>query len=482
MNLTSIYRSMTEKPSSTDAQQPVIPSSDRVAFHPAFNRRVQDKTYAHLGWILVTVGFFGFILWASLAPLDRGVVVDGSVTVAGYRKTIQHPTGGVVKHIHVQDGEKIQAGQTLITLDQTVIQAQAVTAESQYYMAKAIEVRLMAEQAFSIQETSTLFNSAPVIHFPDLLDEQEKNNPIIAHYAESAKHLQQNLYESRLQVFTTELRVLKAQLASAQSRLKGLKGIQQSQTSRNKLIHERITSMALLAEQDFIPRNRLLEMQESQAMLMGEMQQTESDVLATQGSINEIQSNIQLHKANYIKDIRGQLTDIRQELKAHYQHMIETRTAYLQSEITAPVSGTVVSLNAHTLGGVVRPADKLMEIVPEDQTLLVEAKLPLESIDSLSLNQQVDLMFTAFNRSQTPKVSGEVVYISADKLIDETTQTPYYGAHIKVGQSSLAELNGLQILPGMPVQAFIQNGERTLISYLFKPFVDRIPMALAGDE
>lgn len=461
--------------------EPLIKTSaynENIENHPVLKRRKQAINHSRLGWGIVLLGFFGFVLWASLAPLDRGVVVEGSVMVAGYRKAVQHPSGGVVQHIHVTDGDHVEVGQTLFTLDQNVVQAQALTSESQYLMSLAKEARLKAEQ-MAEQERAVQVTAVP---FPSDLDESVISTPLVASYINASKQLQQTLYTSRRQSYYSELNVLNEKLEGAQSRLNGLLNIQESQETRSHLMRERIAGMEELAQQDFIPKNRLLEVQESYGSLLVEIQRSLNDIESTKRSINEARSNIQLRKTSYQQEVNSELAELQEILKSQYQRMIETKTVLEQSEIKSPVSGIIVNMSAHTIGGVVRPADTLLEVVPENQPLIVEARFPLESIDSLALHQNVDIMFTAFNRSQTPKVTGEVTYISADKLIDEATQMPYYAGRINVSSQSLSELNGLTILPGMPVQAFVQNGERTLISYLFKPFIDRMPLALAGGE
>lgn len=438
------------------------------------NRPMQRLNHAILGWGMVIFGFFGFLMWASLAPLDRGVVVAGSVTVSGYRKAVQHQSGGVIQTIHVSDGDYVQAGQTLFTLDQSILQAQAITAESQYWMNKIKESRLTAEQS--------PYKENDELTFPIALNPSADRHPMVTAYLSEAKQLQQTLFSTRRNALATELKVLNEQQSGAKSRLKNLLSIQEIQLRRSKLMAQRISGMELLAQDDFIPKNRLLDVQEAQALLMVDIQRGYDEIEAVKHRINELTFNIQQVKTNYQKNVNSELSDVKDALKKHHQNMIEAQIALTNSEIKSPVSGTVVNLSMHSVGGVIRPAETLLEVLPTDQPLIIDAKFPLESIDSLSLKQSVDIMFTAFNRSQTPKVKGNVDYISADKLIDEATQMPYYGGRISVASESLSALENFKIVPGMPVQAFVQNGERTLLSYLFKPFVDRMPLALAGDE
>lgn len=436
--------------------------------------------YSRIGWLLVLIGFVGFVLWAGLAPLDRGIVVEGTVTVAGYRKAVQHPSGGVVDRILVSEGEQVQQGQVLVELDDAVYQAQAMSAQSHYVMALAARQRLIAEreglsripwEALPQQITDSLTD------VPNL-DLASLDFTIM----DDIQALQQRLFHSRRQSLNTELLGLAENLASGEARLKGLQGMQTSQQQRYALLTQRIDGLKALAEQDYIPRNRVLELQGMQAQLLGEQLSTDADIGSIRRQQAEIQARSANRKANYQQEVNRQLADIRLEIETQKERLTDAYKRLAQSQMVAPVSGRVVDLKIFTEGGVISPAELLMEILPDNQPLLVDARLPLEAVDSLYEGQAVDLMFTAFNRSQTPKVAGQVVQISADRLKDAQTQQLYYGLRIEVSADAMNELQGLTVLPGMPVQAFVRNGERSLLSYLFKPFTDRLPMALAEDQ
>ncbi|WP_157496688.1 HlyD family efflux transporter periplasmic adaptor subunit [Hahella ganghwensis] len=370
---------------SAPGSQPIY--ADSIQESPrALSEYPDSRRYSRIGWMIVIAGFVGFVAWAALAPLDRGVVVEGAVTVAGNRKAVQHPSGGVIKNILIQEGDYVQQGQILVLMDSTVPQVKVQAAQSHYFTALATEARLMAEK-----------EGLAEIDFPALLQNLE--------YAAPGKETQDSAALPSPSLATT---------------------IRQTQELQRQL---------------FISRRQ----------------------------------------ASYQQDLRTQLAEIRLDIESQRERKITAEQTLLQSRIIAPVAGRVVDLKVFTEGGVVSAAEKLMEIVPDNQPLLVEARLPLDVVDSMRLQQPVDLMFTAFNRSQTPKVTGKVVQLSADRLTDPATQQAYYGLKIEVTGSAMAELNGLKIIPGMPVQAFIRNGERSLLSYLFKPLLDRIPLAMAGE-
>lgn len=453
-------------------------------------QRRSTKAYAQIGWLLVSVGFLGFLVWSAIAPLDQGVVADGRVTVNGQRKTIQHVDGGIIREIYVTEGAEVNQGDRLISLENTVLNAQAMAARSDYLNAQLEMTRLEVEQSLFV-ESNVLSIEQKHLHaiaLPKNSSDQgstgniESTEPtFLGALLEDSVRLHQSLLFSRHQALQQNFAILNEQGAAAHSRLEGYIGLRHSQQRQKAFLQQRIDGLKSLANQNYVSKNTLLERQESLAELEGEMHTTQGNIIATQRQLAEIKNSGALKESTHLNDIREQLASLRNQQPRRYQAMVEANAALARSEIIAPVAGTIVNLSTHTINGVIRSSESLMEIVPNGESLIVEARIPIESIDSVYPNQSVDLMFSAFNQASTPKVQGKLVHISADRLEDPTSGQPYYGASIEVSSTALGQLNGFTIIPGMPVQAFIKNGERTLLSYLFKPFTDRIPMAFSGE-
>lgn len=424
-----------------------------------------ERRHARLGRWLVLAGFGGFIAWAALAPLDKGVPVTGNVVVAGSRQAVQHPNGGVIEHILVRDGAKVQAGQVLVQVDATLARAQHESLQAQYVAARASEARLVAERDGS---SSVAFN--------DEL-QSRSGEPWVA----TALALQRQLFESRRQALRMELDVLAANLAGVEARLQGLRESMSHQQAQREVLHEQLESLRGLAREGYIPRNRLLEQERLYAQLNGTIAAALGDIGQLQRQALELRLRGGQRQEEYHKEVRQQLADTQLNAEDLASRLRSAEFELANTQVRAPASGTVVGLSVFTEGGVISPGQQLMEIVPTDAPLLVDARAPVELVDKLQPGLEVELMFVAFNQSKTPRVPGEVTLVSADRLMDEQTGLPYYLVRTRVSDSGMQQLAGLDIRPGMPVEAFVRTGERSLLNYLFKPLLDRTHMAMAEE-
>lgn len=321
------------------------------------------------GYLVLVLGFGGFLVWASLAPLDQGLPANGWVVTDGQRKTIQHLQGGVVDAILVSEGESVSSGQTLVRLNP--IQAQSDLDATRSQLAGA------AAQVNSL---------------------------------------------------ATSVKLKKDQLAS---------------------IGAQVNNMNVLAREGVVPKNRAMELDRQRSMLAASLADDE-------GQLNRV---------------RKQQEELAARINSH-AYTLE------QTEIRSPVDGAVVNLSVFTHGGVVAPGGKLMEIVPTDQPLVVEGQLPVNLIDKAHAGEAVELLFTAFNQNRTPHVPATLTMVGSDRLTEERSGMPYYKIFAEVTPEGMALLRELQVRPGMPVEIFIKTGERTLMSYLFRPVIDRLHSAL----
>ena len=424
---------------------------------------LDDHRPARLGRWLVLAGFGGFLLWAALAPLDKGVAVSGSVVVAGHRQAVQHPTGGVVARLLVHDGEAVSAGQVLLTLDATRPRAERDTLRQQYRDAQAAAVRLAAETEGQAQ-----------LRFPPSLPADDPD-------MQASQALHQQLFASRREAQRLQQAALREGLAGARAHLAGLESAQRYRREQREALLQQLQGLRGLAQEGYIPRNRLLENERLLAQLDGELGEAVGAIGHARQQVQELGWRERQQAEEYRRDLHQQQVDNRLRLGELASRLASAEFELAHTEVRAPVAGTLVGLAVFTPGGVIAPGQQLMEVVPRDAPLLVDARAPVELVDRLRPGLPVELLFAAFNQSSTPRVPGELVLVSADRLLDEQTREPYYQVRIRVSEDGARQLAGLDIRPGMPVQAFVRTGERSLLNYLFKPLADRLHLALSED-
>ncbi|MDU9396304.1 HlyD family type I secretion periplasmic adaptor subunit [Pseudomonas sp. zfem003] len=424
---------------------------------------LDDHRPARLGRWLVLAGFGGFLLWAALAPLDKGVAVSGSVVVAGHRQAVQHPTGGVVARLLVHDGEAVSAGQVLLTLDATRPRAERDTLRQQYRDAQAAAVRLAAETEGQAQ-----------LRFPPSLPAGDPD-------MQASQALHQQLFASRREAQRLQQAALREGLAGARAHLAGLESAQRYRREQRQALLQQLQGLRGLAQEGYIPRNRLLENERLLAQLDGELGEAVGAIGHARQQVQELGWRERQQAEEYRRDLHQQQVENRLRLGELASRLASAEFELAHTEVRAPVAGTLVGLAVFTPGGVIAPGQQLMEVVPRDAPLLVDARAPVELVDRLRPGLPVELLFAAFNQSSTPRVPGELVLVSADRLLDEQTREPYYQVRIRVSEDGARQLAGLDIRPGMPVQAFVRTGERSLLNYLFKPLADRLHLALSED-
>ncbi|ARQ73334.1 hemolysin D [Pseudomonas fragi] len=427
--------------------------------------QLDDTRYSRLGWLLMLGGFLGFLGWAALAPLDKGVAVSGKVMVSGHRKVVQHPSGGIVDRIDVRDGDKVAAGQVLIRLKETPLLGQAQSLRSQFYGSLASEARLNAER-----------DGVASVSFPVELTAMAAEPEVASNLA-----LQRQLFDSRRQALLLDQQGIDESIAGAEAQLRGVRDSQASKVLQRTALTEQLQGLRELAREGYIPRNRLLDSERVYAQVLGSISEDYGRIGQLQRQVLEMRLKIRQLAEEYQKEVRTQLADTRVRTEDLRNRLASAEFELANSQLRAPVAGIVVGLDVFTEGGVIKPGQALMEIVPQGEPLLVEARVPVELADKVHAGLPVELMFSAFSQSTTPRVAGEVTLVSADRQVDERTDEPYYTLRAQVSEAGMAQLAGLQIRPGMPVEAFVRTGERSMLNYLFKPLLDRTHMALVEE-
>lgn len=425
------------------------------------------RAYARMGWLIVLLGVGGFLLWALLAPLDKGVPLTGTVAKESNRQAVQHQGGGTVQEILVRDGDQVRAGQVLVRMNPVLAKSGFEMTEGQYLAALAIAARLSAER-----------DGQRRIGFPPELA-RRRGEPRVAEMMK----LQEQLLASRQGSLQSELGGIDESIAGLKVQLNGLEQSRDSKKEQVKLLKEQLDGMRDLARDGYVARNRLLDLERTYAQLGGSISEDIGNIGRARSQVLELTLRKTQRLADYQKEVRTQLSDVQKEAETQGARLQAQKFELANVEVRAPRDGTVVGLAVFTPGGVVPPGFKLMEIVPSDDPLVVEGQLAVNLVDRVHPGLPVDLIFSAFNINRTPHIDGQVEEVSADRSVDERTGNPYYKVRVKVtpkGARMIAE-HKLNIRPGMPVELFVRTGERTMMNYLLKPLFDRARSALTEE-
>lgn len=422
---------------------------------------VDTNTHAPLRWGLAVllIGFGGFIYWSAFAPLDAGVPADATVHVAGNRKTIQHLEGGTIEEILIREGDKVSAGQVLLRLNRTRALAEQGVVSSQYIIAKAIEARLLAEGDGS----SSITNDAELVA-------RFKDDPRFI----EATSAQARLFHTRRKAFHGEIAILVESQRGAEAQLKGLTQVHANRGAQVGFINRELKGVRELAKEGYLPRNRMLELERDASHLRAALSGDVVEVGRARNQIAELKLRILQRGQEYQKEVQSQLSDVQKEAAALGDRMASLDYTVRETDIRAPIDGYVQNLSVHTVGGVIGPDTVLMELVPNAHAFLVHAKVPVQAIDKVAPGLGVEITFPAFNHAKTPNIPGNVLTVSADRLTDPESKMPYYLAQVEVTPEGVTMLGHNDIRPGMPASVLIRTGERTMLSYLLKPFLERL--------
>ncbi len=423
---------------------------------------VDDRRPGRWGMWLVLAGFGGFIVWAVLAPLDAGIVANATVNVTDNRKIIQHLTGGSIESILVREGDLVKQGQALIELDPTQAIAERGVVSAQYIVARTVQNRLQAERDGLTEVTFD----------PDLLA-RFADDPRL----QAAITLQQRLFTTRRNALTGEAGILQENIRGAEEQIRGLRQVQGSRRAQIRFLNEELDGVRSLAAEGYVTRNRMLELERSAADLNAALAQNIADIGRARNQIAELKLRTLQLEQNFQKEVQSQLTDAQKEASALTDRLRSLDYEVTHTVIRSPIDGIVLGLNASTIGGVIQAGSVIMNVVPANEPLQVDAQIPVQAIDKMTPNLPVDITFPAFNHAQTPSIPGRVLTISADRLVDETNKQPYYLAQIEVTPEGMDKLGSNRIRAGMPATVTIKTGERNLMSYLMKPMLDRVDSA-----
>jgi HlyD family secretion protein len=417
------------------------------------------RRYMVAGAAVVIFVTFGIGGWAATARIAGAVISQGVVVVSSSVKKVQHPTGGVVKSLLAHEGDRVDAGQILLKLDDTQVRSNASIISKSINELYARQARLEAER-----------DGVDHVTFPHILVERAKGENSEAARAMVAEL---GLFKIRREAREGQKSQLQERSAQLQQEILGYTGQATAKDKEVNLIHQELEGVRTLWQKKLIPITRLTALERDTARLEGERAQLASTIAQTKGKIAEI--NLQIIQIN--QDLRSEvgkdLIDTRSKISELGERSVAAEDQVHRIDIRAPQSGYVHELSVHTIGGVINPGEQIMLIVPDHDALAVEVKIPPQDIDQVYIGQTAMMRFPAFNQRTTPEIKGQVSLVGADLTEDKRTGQSFYTVRIDLSATELSRLDGGKLVPGMPVEAFIQTNGRTALSYLIKPLRDQ---------
>ncbi|MDD5478452.1 HlyD family type I secretion periplasmic adaptor subunit [Rhodoferax sp.] len=445
-----------------------------MAIKDTFNTAAPDaahdtqKLTAHTGrsariglWAL-GLGFGGFLLWAGLAPLDEGVPSQGMISIDTKRKTVQHLTGGLVKEILVGEGELVKEGQLLVRLDEAVARANFEAARQRYVGLRAMESRLQAEQR----------GLKKISFHPDVI--QAANDPQIR----EVLFTQEQLFNSRSAALQADLQSTQESIQGQQGLIQAYESMLANRKSQQALLAEELANTRSLVKEGYAPRNRQLELERMNAESSASIAELMGNTIRAKRAVAELQQRAIARQQEYRKEVETQLADVGRELPGDAEKLRAAKDDFSRIDIKSPATGQVVGLAFQTVGGVIGPGQKLMDIVPQDQALLIEARVAPHLIDRVNNGMLVDVRFSSFAHTPQLVVQGKVVSVSGDVLVDPQTGVGYYLARVGVTAEGYKQLGKRQLQPGMPVEVVFLTGERSMLTYLLSPLTKRLAASM----
>jgi HlyD family secretion protein len=409
--------------------------------------------------------FVLFLGWAAFARLDQAAYAQGEVTVEGHRQSVQHKEGGIISALNVKEGQKVQDGQVLIEMAGADARAQESALAAQVYGLKAQQARLRAEQfgATAITwpaEFATLKGA-------DLAE------------AQNAMKVQQTQFETRLAALVSQKNVLHQKSAELGKQVEGVQRQIEATDEQNRLIGEELDGVKSLAAQGFAPQTRVRSLQRNQAELSGQRGQYAANIAQAQEQQGETQLQALQLDRQHADDVATQSRDVEFQLNDSEPKLRAAQDALNREEVRAPAGGTVVGLSVFTVGGVVSPGQKLMDIVPDTAGLVIEARVNPNDADDIRVGQEVEVKFPSLHDRTLPVLKGSLTKLSADSFVDDKTNQRYFTAEATVPQATLERLklaeNGqFQLKPGLPAQVLIPLRKRTALQYLMQPLTEAI--------
>lgn len=426
-----------------------------------------DRPIRRLGYFLIILVFGCLGTWSFLAPLSSAVLATGNVTVEGYRKTVQHLEGGIVKALHVRDGDNVKKGQVLAELDDTSSKAQLETLRGQLFSALAREARLIAER-----------DGKETITYPDELKNASNEGRV-----QEDIRVQNKSFIVRKHSRNGEIAILKEQRQQLLAKIEGIKAQRTSRSTLSASLDKELVDFRAMLKEGYVEKQKVNELERRLAESEGDKGDFVANIATAQTQISEISLKILQIEKVFQREVVEELSKVQTELSELHEKTQWLADTVERTTIKAPESGMVLGLTVHTIGAVIPPGGHLLDIVPQQEKLIVEAQISPIDIDRVHIGQKTEIRFSAFKSAKTLKIDGKLLSVSADKLTDEENKISYYLGRVEVDKVGLEDLrkNGLVLVPGMPAEVLINTGDRTFIEYLMKPISNIFARSLIED-
>jgi HlyD family secretion protein len=432
---------------------PALPAS-LAAVDDMAALRISTRRPRRIGVLLILAFFGSFFAWGLTVPIAGGAVAPGVISPDGNRRTVQHLEGGIISELRVRDGDKVAAGQPLVLLES--VQARAVfnALLNQHNTLLAMEARLLAEQD-GLAEMVVPAELETALASPDM-------RRIVA--------AQRSILATRRAAHESRMRVLQQRIQQSDEQINALGSQVGSATDQLALIADELVGKQQLLRSGLVPRPEVLRLQRAQAEILGRRGEYLGTIARTQQVIGETQMQMMSLEAERLDKISDQLDRVRVEMSAVLERLQASRDVLTRTVISAPISGTVVNLRFKTVEGVIRPGEAILDIVPDEEKLLIDARIAPTDIDVVHVGLAAQVRLTAYSSRALPRIDGTVRAVSADRLVDPATGQGYYLTRVEVDRNELDRLGpGAELVPGMPAEVLIVRKERTMVDYLIEP-------------
>lgn len=410
-----------------------------------------------LGGLVLALGM-GFVFWAGFAPLDEGVPAPATIVVESRSHQVQHLAGGLVSRVAVKEGQRVSHGDVLVQVDNTEAKANLDSLVVQWISTQALAVRLSAEQ----QGLRALSLPAELMVAP------------YAALARPAFELQDRLLASRRNALDADIGALEQSYLATQANIVGLTQSAQARDQQLALLEQELSATRLMVNDGYLARTRQFELERQVADLNASLADLRANKARMTESLAEIRFRQQQRKHDFRKELETQLTEARRDVGMLTEKVRAANEQQARNTLRAPVAGSVVGLAFSTAGGVVAPGGRLMEIVPDNATLVLEAQIPPPLIDRIQAGQMADVHLRAFVNLPQLVLQGKVISVSATSITDPNTHQSYYLARVQVTPEGLRRLQGHELQPGMPADVVVITGERSVLNYLLRPLLRRL--------
>ncbi|WFU61433.1 HlyD family type I secretion periplasmic adaptor subunit [Bradyrhizobium brasilense] len=417
------------------------------------NESIRDIAVA--GWLIIAIFFGGIGAWAVTAPLNGAVVANAVVKVDGNRKSLQHLDGGIVKQLHVREGDKVRAGDLLIVLDETQARAEHEVLTQQYAVLRATEVRLLTE----------LDHGSQLVMPSDL--KVRSDDP----YFKSVWNGQLSQFDTRRASLEGQRSVVREKINQLGSQIVGSEAQVKSFTNQIDSVRKEAKDIAPLVDRGLIARPRILQLERTTYGLEGQIADANANIAKARQAIAEQEQQIAQFDNDRMTDVTKDLRDTQAKLLEVIPKAMNAKAVLSRMEIRAPYTGRVVGLSVFSVGGVIQRGDKILDIVPDEDSLTIEAQVAVEDISDVHPDTRAEVHLTAYKQRIVPIIHGDVIQVSADRLTDPKTNNPYYTAFVRIDQNELAGMPNIRLYPGMPATVMIPTIQRTAFDYIVGPLI-----------